>query len=502
MRRAFGLITLLMALFLAGCGQASPTPSTPKPTKAPKATPTATPLPKLTTEQIQSLALSSVFIEALITEEGELITGWSGSGTLLSANGIILTNAHIVTGADALVVSLTRRTDQPPIPSYYAEPIEISNVLDLALIQVTSDIDGNEIEPGLLRLPFAPRGDSDNLELGANIHVFGFPGVGGETLTFTKGTVSGFETDDLGKGSLERVWIKSDAEISPGNSGGTAVDDRGFLVGVPTFVTSDDRTAGRISRLRPTNLVVYLITQPPQRIVDAALYEPNDDQDSAYGPLEAGITYTAFLHQNDIDFYYFETQTSEPIHIFLTDIAEDVDYDLYLLYLYNDDLWSAGESEGETSTEAIAHTPWEAGTFYIAVVPYKGYSLEEPYVLQALFDGASVPPILPEWFFVTIKGRVVDANTGEGIAGAVFSLLVPGVTGEEFIDENMPSEMIQTSSITDEDGAFSLHDVPRGQTYTGIIITDTFTVWENDWITIWDDDPPIVDVGEITVSSE
>jgi hypothetical protein len=459
--------------------------------------PTLEPRRELTPEEIGALALSSVFIEALIEEDGELITGWTGSGTILTANGMILTNAHVVMGAESLIISLVSRTDQPPIPSYYAEPVEVSNVLDLALIRIVSNLDGEAIDVDKLQLPFVVLGDSDHMELGEDINVLGYPGVGGETLTFTKGSVSGFESEDLGSG-LERIWIKTDAEIAPGNSGGTAVDDHGHLIGVPTLVQTD-ATAGRLSRLRPTNLVEYLTHPAPQRIADASTFEPNDDFADAYGPLEPGSVYAAFIHQNDVDYYYIEVETLDPIQIFLTDILEDADYDLYLL--------SADEhllelSEGETTSEYIIYEPDESGTLYVVVDSYRGHTLEQPYQLQVIFNGEAALPILPDASWVTVQGSLIDANTGLGLEGVIVDVLIPGVTGEQFIDEALNQELVLASSTTDAEGAFIISEIPRGQSYTIVILLETDTLWADDWLTVSSSDPSIIDLGEITIGAE
>jgi len=70
------------------------------------------------------------------------------------------------------------------------------------------------------------------------VSIFGYPGIGGETITFTSGNVSGFSS---AQGVQGRAWIKTDATVAGGNSGGTAVDSEGYLVGVPTkFGAGDD----------------------------------------------------------------------------------------------------------------------------------------------------------------------------------------------------------------------------------------------------------------------
>ena len=74
-------------------------------------------------------------------------------------------------------------------------------------------------------------GNSSKLKLGQQLHIFGYPAIGGETITYTSGDISGFTYE---AGIQGRAWIKTSASISGGNSGGTAIDDQGNLIGVPT----------------------------------------------------------------------------------------------------------------------------------------------------------------------------------------------------------------------------------------------------------------------------
>lgn len=102
---------------------------------------------------------------------------------------------------------------------------------------------------------------SKGVRNGDTVTILGFPKINGATVTLTRGTVAGFHEDELGN---ERGWIKTDAEIGPGNSGGMAIDEAGELIGVPTFVSAEARTLGRIGGLRPINLAQALLRQVPQ----------------------------------------------------------------------------------------------------------------------------------------------------------------------------------------------------------------------------------------------
>ncbi len=158
-----------------------------------------------------------------------------GSGTIVSPDGLILTNHHVAVPDDPSVkylgVALTTRSDRPPQPSYMATIVADDPYLDLAVLRVSHDLDLRPIRSSDLNLPFVPLGESNDLDVGDELNIFGFPGIGGDTVTFTRGVVSGFTLDAAIRG---RAWVKTDTTIAGGNSGGTAVDENGALVGIPT----------------------------------------------------------------------------------------------------------------------------------------------------------------------------------------------------------------------------------------------------------------------------
>lgn len=177
-----------------------------------------------------------VQITAMYRDGGNLYEGWTGSGSIITPDGIILTNAHVVLPdrfftVDALKISLTIAEDQPPRPAYYAEVMQADAALDIAVIRITTDLNGNPVDRASLNLPTVPLGNSDSLRLGDPLTILGYPGIGGNTITLTRGEVSGF-TAESGRGG--RAFIKTSATIAGGNSGGLAANEKGELIGVPT----------------------------------------------------------------------------------------------------------------------------------------------------------------------------------------------------------------------------------------------------------------------------
>ncbi len=202
---------------------------------------------------------ATVFVAAFVDNaDGEAHTG---SGSVIDPRGYILTNYHVVSGTRLQYVGLNSpRQDAPPESFYSAEIVASDSDLDLAILRISGDVDGNPLD-GTLILPILEIGDSDNVNLGDSIVVLGFPGLGQETVTLTKGTVSGFINDsELG---LSHGWIKTDAEISPGNSGGVAINESGQLIGVPTRVFFNTESVGEIGLVRPINFARDLLSQIP-----------------------------------------------------------------------------------------------------------------------------------------------------------------------------------------------------------------------------------------------
>ncbi len=194
----------------------------------------------------------------------------TGSGSLLSADGYVLTNFHVVGDPDTgqyhnnegwAVIGLNWQSpDQAPDTFYRSEIVMADKDLDLALLHVVSTGNGDNL-PADLKFPFLSIGDSDALKIGDPIAIMGFPGLGGDTPTFTRGTVSGFLLDE--HLNLERGWIKTDAEINPGNSGGMAINAQGELIGVPTQAFFNTEVTGKISEIRPINFAQKFIEQVP-----------------------------------------------------------------------------------------------------------------------------------------------------------------------------------------------------------------------------------------------
>ena len=141
-----------------------------------------------------------------------------GSGVIVSSSGYILTNNHVVEGADEIEVILndTRKAK--------AKVIGTDPDTDLAILKIDLD-----------KLPVIVLGNSDSLQVGDQVLAIGNPfGVG---QTVTGGIVSALGRNKLGINTFEN-FIQTDAAINPGNSGGALVDTTGALMGINTAIYS------------------------------------------------------------------------------------------------------------------------------------------------------------------------------------------------------------------------------------------------------------------------
>lgn len=159
-----------------------------------------------------------------------------GTGTIVSRDGLILTNAHnTVTNPDcpgeALLIALTRTPGEPPILQYRAEVAQANPGLDLALLRITSDLDGRLLDTNLLSLSFVELADSAFVSLDATISIVGYPGAGNEPLEVRRGTISGFVAEPS---AGDRAWFKTDAVIPGTMTGGGVYNQEGQLIGIPT----------------------------------------------------------------------------------------------------------------------------------------------------------------------------------------------------------------------------------------------------------------------------
>ena len=164
-----------------------------------------------------------------------------GSGVILSADGYIVTNNHVVDNADEITVTLPHNKQE-----YKAKLIGQDKESDLAVIK----IEASNLLPIMI-------GNSSFLEVGDVVFAVGNPFGVGETVT--QGIVSALNKNRVGINQYEN-FIQTDASINPGNSGGALVDSRGALIGINSAILSRSGGSAGVGFAIPIDMVKNVVT--------------------------------------------------------------------------------------------------------------------------------------------------------------------------------------------------------------------------------------------------
>ncbi|WP_209399937.1 trypsin-like peptidase domain-containing protein [Pseudozobellia sp. WGM2] len=162
----------------------------------------------------------------------------TGSGVIISQDGYIVTNNHVIDNASHLQVMLNNNK------VYDAELIGADPNSDIALIKINADS----------KLPYLAFGDSDNTKIGEWVLAVGNPFS--LTSTVTAGIVSA-KARNLGK--VDQSFIQTDAAVNPGNSGGALVNTNGDLIGINTAITSQTGSYVGYSFAVPSNIAKKVV---------------------------------------------------------------------------------------------------------------------------------------------------------------------------------------------------------------------------------------------------
>jgi serine protease Do len=175
-------------------------------------------------------------------EQPRVPQGTSGSGVIISKDGYIVTNNHVVDGADEIKVNLADSKK-----SYIAKLIGSDEKSDIAIIKIDAD--------GLNAVTFY---NSDNVRVGDVVFALGNPFGVGETIT--QGIVSATGRNGIGIVEYED-FIQTDASINPGNSGGALVNSAGHLIGINSAIISRSGGNDGIGLAIPSNMVTSIASQ-------------------------------------------------------------------------------------------------------------------------------------------------------------------------------------------------------------------------------------------------
>ena len=366
-------------------------------------TPTPTPPPPALVELNEEvIKRATVYLMQTYQNQGQPIISCVGSGTLISADGLILTNAHTAVSsetcrADRIIVAVTIRLDEPPVPTYTAEVVEASAGLNVAVLRISGYLDGRPNEPGTLSLPFVELGDSDAIALDDTITVVGYPDLGNTPVEVTRGTVTGFTAEAR---AGDRAWVRTGAVIPGTMTGGGAYSREGRLIGIPTIaptqasgepvdcrILQDTNLDGRantsdacvpvggcLSALRPSNVARGLVRAatlgirqgadatstvmaPPEgepsfsRLFFATRVNEANVPSNVVGSAPAGITslYLFFDYQNMVNGMIYE------LRVTVDDVTEAI-------YGLPPATWSGGRSG--TWYIGSSNIPWRNGVYF------------------------------------------------------------------------------------------------------------------------------------------
>lgn len=163
----------------------------------------------------------------------------TGSGVIISEDGYIVTNNHVIQGASEIEITLNNKK------SFTAKFIGADSKMDIALIKIDSDE----------KLPYTVFGDSDAVKVGEWVLAVGNPY--NLTSTVTAGIISA-KARNLGTQGIQS-FIQTDAVVNPGNSGGALVNTRGELIGINTMISSNTGSYVGYSFAVPSNITRKII---------------------------------------------------------------------------------------------------------------------------------------------------------------------------------------------------------------------------------------------------
>lgn len=545
--RILVMVVILVLVSLA-CGTSNP----PVQTQAPQSQPTPTnPPPPKPNDNGQAgssrtdLIAATVQIYGLVTINGQLSPIYSGSGTIISSNGLILTNAHVASPAsqgdtsdepDALAIGVMDKEDKPPVFLYYANVKAVDGYLDLAVIQITSTMDGAYVDPDSLNLPYVQMGNSDDLHVGDHIDIFGFPGIGGDTITFTDGNVSGFTAED---GIGDRAWIKTDATFAGGNSGGLAANDAGYIIGVPTIASSGSEgnitdcrvvqdtngdgeldsgdtcipIGGFINGLRPVNLALPLIKAAQSGQQYASPFGGSDQPTSNGSGNEAFGQITWYTGSGGADCEMVDQVSSFASGTYsmaaafdfsgMTDgepWAEEWTVDGDVLYS-SDYVWNLGR-QGTTYSCLYNETqPMPDGNYHVEFYAGENYDrLTQGDVTVGGGGGGNPNPNVDQGV-VTVFGQVYDVNSNNPLPDAEIYVLNPGTTYANWKANNYADADIYSFTTSDYQGNYTLPDkLALNIGYTFVVYKDGYSITFGDDL-VWTVQDPLDYQMDISLSN-
>lgn len=451
-----------------------------------------------TPTQIET-AMQAVVKIWMLGPDGKAFGGCSG--TVIDPAGYILTNFHCVGytnlyGKDDsgfnlkngdlyhpqgwLVIGPTKDPKKAPVPTYLAKYITGDPKLDVAVVKIFRMYNESEKLPTALPLTVIKRVDSDTAKIGEFIATVGYPGVGGNLISYLPGQISGFDDQD-GDGNLDS--FKTNAEIAPGNSGGLGMNENGEQIGISTW----GRVSGvsKIDRFKMINIAEPLIQKAKQlggATVSSGLGSASTTQAPNTGnPSFGKLTFSTACKDAPISQpgATFPAGTKQIAALFPhSGLRTGTDWGSAWVL---DDKVIAGGETGRAWKDAADGTFCNTLANQGEALPNGKYKyalyLQGRLVSEAEFaigtsatPPSSKPPTQQPKNGVTLSGQIVDADTQRGIAGALILVLKPDVTIEDFEEADDVEPLIAALGTADSAGKYlTAPGLERGITYTLLV---------------------------------
>lgn len=251
---------------------------------------------RLSRDEIDRISLSVVQV---IAPDG------SGSGSIMAGTPYVLTNRHVAEGFYEFTIAILKDANRPAEEAFKAELVSFSPDYDMALLKIITDMEGRNISVDDLKQGYGDQftgfpsltyaSDEITPGRGDEIALLGYPGIGDDELVYTKGIISSVKFDIYNNQDMP-VWYRTNAEMSPGNSGGIAINEKGEVIGLPTYVRTESRTGGRLGSILSMQVVNAILNSEdmltrwdeinPAEMKGGAIARVNKDLEPNYGENE------------------------------------------------------------------------------------------------------------------------------------------------------------------------------------------------------------------------
>ncbi|MCW5809248.1 MAG: trypsin-like peptidase domain-containing protein, partial [Deltaproteobacteria bacterium] len=348
---------------------------------------------------------SAVMVIVADLVDGRLQARGGGAGVIVGTDGSILTNYHVVHDKDGrlhdlfIIGRFDKELDRMPKLTCAGRPNrgKLQREIDLALIKCDTDLDGRTWVPSTSTEPWAilPEARNEDVSVSQRLWVLGYPDVVGGGLTLSEGEVEGWSGTD---GAQGRDFIKTDASITHGNSGGPVVNDKGQLVGIASASRTRIMASGTVLESAHVGLVRPLLSATDLLAIAATGWTPREgrtdpEMQPTIEPRAEGIRIATVV----VDAANGAKVRDALVMVMRPDVAaEDIDVNRL------DDqvlAWGRSNTEGDVQLKQPVPVP---GTYTVMVVA-RGYeALVKDGVLRL---GADAPPSYDPWGKIELRSR-------------------------------------------------------------------------------------------------